>query len=83
MSHTNSETFLSKAANTVITDTVWEEVKCSQTFWTQKGLIHKKTTVLERHAGTFRGAEQILAAIRAQSSTWGKKNNNPEDPDMD
>lgn len=70
------ETSLPKAAGTEITDTVQEEVKCSQSslFFGQtehtKDLIHKrrrrkKETVLERHAGIFRRPEQILVAI------WG------------
>lgn len=71
---------------TVITDTIWKEAGAARLLlWGLKDRIHKKTTVLERHAGTTRGAEeaeQILAGIRAHSSMWGQKEN-PEGPDMD
>ena len=65
---------------TLITDTVWEEVKCSQTslFGHTKGLIHrqKKNTAMKRHAGTFKRPRKLSRSwrrTRPHSSTWGRK----------
>lgn len=74
-----------KATCTVVTGAVWQEVKCSQTSLLRhtKGLIHLKNKKLSAGKACWdiqeaEEAEQILAAIRAHSFTWGEKTEDPE-----